>query len=302
MFIEPNEYIIIMDMNSDEIERRITYDDMCKLRDAGVKTLYFQAAIRWELMQPTPDAPFCWDIVDGWVNKARRVGLKMLIPFIYSIPPWKPDEYFFSREQVEKAYGVPNYENKEVSEEFDRMIKEAIERYSGDDCQVINAIPCNGELAFHIWTYDNKFHCPEDVLIDFIIERQKLFEAQHNEIWTAYHPYTDPLYWKPVYNALFETFPNSTHYGIIFTYVQRNERHFFEKIKYNQDRGMIYYGGTEYIQGMRQNVPKLISGNMRMLTAPKHPYQHIANVNEWTRNEIRWALGEYEKERLFINV
>ena len=296
MFIEPNEHIIIMDMNDNLPERRLTFNEMLILKDAGVKTLYCQAAIRWEPMQPTPDAPFSWEIVDHWVDKARRAGLKMLIPFIYSIPPWKPDNFFFSREAVEAAYGVASYTNPEVSEELDDMIVKTIARYSGDDCQVVYSIPCNGELAFHLWTRDNQIHCDKDHLVKWVTDRQRLFEAQHGEIWTAYHPYTDPLYWNPIYDGLFAAFPDSKHYGIIFTYVQRNERHFFERIKANQDRGMIYYGGTEYIQGLRNNVSKLMKGNMRMFTAPKHPYQHIDKVDRWASDEIKWAIEQYNTD------
>jgi len=296
MFIEPDEYLIIMDMNDNDVNRRLTFDEMLMLKDAGVKTIYWQAAIRWEQMQPTPDAPFDWSRVDEYVEMIRRAGLKVLIPFIYSFPKWKPDNFFFSREVVEQAYGVMSYTNPAVAAELDAMLKEAIRRYTADDVQLVYSIPCNGELAFHLWTFDNKCHCPEDVLVNWVIERQKIFEPQHGEIWTAYHPYTDPLYWKPIYNALFETFPQSKHYGIIFTYVQHGMRHFHTRIKENQERGMTYYGGTEYIQGMRTNVPKLLSGNMRMLTAPKHPYQKIDRVTGWAQDEIRWALEQYHTD------
>jgi len=296
MFLQPDDHLIIMDMHADEPERRLTADEMKRLCDAGVQTIFLQAAIRWDIMQPTPDAPFDWSYIDRWVEMARSAGLKMLLPFIYSFPRWKPDWWFFSRAQVEQAYGVPSYTNQDVIGELTEMLHETIARYSAPDLQVFFSIPCNAELPFHLFTTDNACHVPEPVLLAWLIHFQTIFEAEHGEIWTAYHPYCDPVYWKPVYSTLFESFPHSKHYGFIFTYVQRREPHFFRALQYNQERGLQYYGGTEYIQGLRANVPKLIGGNMRMLTAPKHPYQHVKKIDDWAISEIKWALEQYQQD------
>jgi len=302
MFIQPDEYMILMDQHEfGELEPyNMTADEMRMIRDAGVKTVYRQAAVRWDLCQPAPDAPFDWSTIDVFMERAQKAGLKVLLPFIYSIPEWKPDDYFLRRERVFSAYGIPNYNNPAVADELDALITEMIQRYSSTDCQVINAIPINGELPFHIGTHDGNWHVEPDVYIDWIVSRQRLFEAENQEIWTAYHPFTDPVWWRPVYDALFEAFPNSHHYGIIFTYVQHDFPYFHAAIEYNQKRGMIYYGGTEYTEGIRRNVPKLIHKGLRMITAPKHTFTKTKTVTPNMVEEIRWAIEQYDTDWIML--
>ena len=295
MFIEPDEHLIIMDMNhGGGVD--LTYDEMCLLRTAGVRTLYYQAAIRWDVMQPKDGAPLDWSVVDSFVENARRAGLKMLIPFVYSIPRWKPDEFFYSREQAgELCYGVPNYGSADVTAELDAFMVEVIERYGGEDAQVIYSIPGNGEFALHLWPRSPKMDYPMNEFVAWVVARQRILVEQHDEIWTGYHPYTSPEYWEPVYGALFSEFPFARHYGFIFTYVQHSRPHIKELIHYNQRYGMTYYAGTEYVQGMAGHVPRLIDGGVRMLTAPKHPFQQYRGIEPWMLETIEKAIAQYEE-------
>jgi hypothetical protein len=66
-------------------------------------------------------------------------------------------------------------------------------------------------------------------------------------------------------------------------------------LDYNREHGLIYYGGTEYVQGLRENVPKLLEKRARMLTAPKHPYQKNEQVQDWMLTDIEWAIGQYNE-------
>jgi hypothetical protein len=271
MFIEPDEFLIVMDMN---VGGRIdlTFEEMCLLRTAGVRTLYYQAAIRWDVMQPEPGLPMDWSVVDRFVENGRAAGLKMLIPFLYSLPPWKPDEWFYNRAIQGQAYGVPVIDNDEVTGELDEFMAETVRRYGGDDVQVIYAIPANGEFAFDLES-SIVMPYPMQMFTDWVVERQRPLVAQHGEVWTAYHPVSNPGYWKPVYGALF--------------------------LKWNRQHiNMTYFGGTEYVQGMRENVPKLVKGHMRMLVAPKHPWQPNRRIERWMLEEIQWALKQYQDERV----
>lgn len=293
MFIEPDDYLLIMDMNEGN-DVDLTLDEMHLLKDVGVKTLYYWAAFRWDRMQPTPTSPINWGDADRFVERARKAGLKMLLPFVYSYPKWKPDEFFHSRELVEHCYGIPNYINEQATAEIDELMREAILRYWADDVQVIWSIPGNGEFPFHIWPRHGELECPMESLIEWVLARQRVLVQQHNEIWTMYHPYTAPKYWHPLYDALFAEFPDAKHYGIIFTYVQHLHPHFMPFLQYNKDRGMTYYGGTEYVQGMEANVPRLLGDGVRMLTAPKHMYQPKRAIEPWMLDEIEKAIGQYD--------
>ena len=292
-FIEDDERLLIMDMNLSPDSIALTYDEMVMLKGAGVKTLYFQAGMRWDIMQPSLDAPFDWSRIDRFVNDARRAGLKMLIPVIYAFPHWFPDEFFFSREANGESYGVPDYNSAEAAGIIDDMICATINRYTADDCQVVFSIPSNGEFPFHQWPSNGStVGYDMDTFVSWVVDRQRLFVAQHDEVWTAYHPYTNPTYWRPLYGALFSEFPIARHYGIIFTYVQHGQPHIQQLIDSNRLGGMRYFAGAEYVQGLRPNMGKLKAGNMRALIAPKHPYQKYDKIEEWMLDDIAWAIEE----------
>ena len=160
---------------------------------------------------------------------------------------------------------------------------------------MIYAIPANGEFALHLFPAHGRMDYPMELFTSWVVDRQRLMELQHGEIWTAYHPYTDPEYWSPVYGALFSAFPFAKHYGIIFTYVQHiGRKHIRERIQENQKwEAMTYFAGTEYIQGMRENVPILKAGGARMFTAPKHNFQKHRKIEPWMLEEIEWAISQY---------
>jgi len=290
MFIEPDEYLIIMDMNERDTDVSLTLAEMKMLKGAGVKTVYLQGLIRWERMQPDKNMDVDWAVPDGFVERARDAGLKMLIPCLFSLPKWLPDEFFYSRKSNGQLYDVPAYDNPEAAEMIDDFIMTVCDRYYGSDAQVIYSIPGNGEFALN---GHGRMDYPMEVFTDWVVERQRILAAQHNEIWTAFHPYFDPGYWKHLYGALFSAFPYDQHYGIIFTYVQHKMEHIQELLNYCREYGMKYYGGTEYVQGMRSNVPFLMETKTRMLTAPKHPYQRYSEIEPWMLDEIIWATRQY---------
>ena len=94
----------------------------------------------------------------------------MLIPFIYSLPAWKPDEWFYSRSVQGAAYGVPVPDNDELTAEFDDFIAEIIRRYGGPDVQVIYAIPANGEFAFDLES-STQMPYPMKLWTDWVVNR-----------------------------------------------------------------------------------------------------------------------------------
>ena len=292
MFIDADEAIIIMDMNERNIEVALTLNEMKMLKSAGIKTVYLQGLIRWDKLQPEKTVPIDWSVPDGFVDRARAAGLKMLIPCLFSIPQWKPDDFFYSRQNNGQLYDVPDYSSDEVGEELDDFNLQLIARYGGADAQVVYSIPGNGEFALN---GTGQMDYPMEMFTDWVVDRQRVLTNQFNEIWTAYHPVVQPAYWKPVYGALYSAFPYAKHYGIIFTYVQHEVPHFQEMLNFNRDAGMVYYGGSEYVQGIRPNLERMKAEKTRMLTCPKHPYQMNEEISDWMLDDIRWALEEYNE-------
>jgi hypothetical protein len=289
-----------MDMNVDYLApgTELTQDEMFMLRDAGVKTIYYQAGIRWDRMQPAPNEPVDWSNVDRWVEKGRKAGLKMLIPPVFSFPRWLPNEFFLSHEydRDSDAFGVPNYTNPDALDTMVDWVSNVIFRYAAEDVQVIYSMPINGEFVTELYPRTPYIPFDVQVLIDWNVKIQSMLAAQHGEVWTIYNSYINPVWWFDYFTGLREAFPPDKfdHYGYVFTYVQHiGISHVQRCLNFNQDARMIYFGGTEYVQGMRTNVPILKRHGARMLTAPKHPYQGHKAVNEWMQNEIRWALDYY---------
>ena len=293
MFVHPDNRLLVMNTNDG---RTLTADEMRMLVDAGLDTIYMQGAIYWDRMQPSPGAPLDWRNPDEQVEAARQAGAKILMPFCYSLPAWKPDNWFHSREIIATSYGIASYTNPDVAAELDAFALEVIERYKGDDFQLIFSLPCNNEFPFTMWPTTPLSPIPVEDLAQWVVDRQRIYEAQYNEVWTAYHPYTNPVYWDAVYGALFSFYPFARHYGITFTYVQHNHLHIKPLIKRNQDKGMIYYGGAEYVQGMRVNYDKLRSNGMRMLVAPKHPFQPVDKITPDLIEEMLSVLDLYNDQ------
>lgn len=294
MFLQPDERILIMD----SWNRPLTADEMRALHVAGVQTVYYQGGVRWDEMQPQPNAPMDYSQLDAYMDRARWAGLKVLLPFCWSFPAWKPDDWFYSREVQEGSYGIMSYTNPVTALEIDSFMTALINRYRMDDFQLVFALPCNGEFPYHKWPIDGRWHTDPDALIDWVCKRQEILAAQHGEVWSAYHPYTNPEYWHPLHDALFNRFFGCRHYGIIFTYVQHSQPHIKPLLDYNKQHGMTYYVGTEYVQGMRSNMDKIKRGGMRMLTAPKHPYQSNDKVEPWMLNTIMWANEELANAKI----
>jgi hypothetical protein len=294
MFLDRDEYIIVMDMNLRQRDIGMSAAQLGMLADAGVRTVYFHAAIRWDKMQPRPEDEIDWSWPDRCVERARAAGLKSLIPCLFTIPQWKPDHYFYSRQDNGQLYDVPNYSDDETGADLDEFIGRIIDRYAGEDVQVVYSIPGNGEFACNGFP---RMDYPMEVFTGWVVDRQRPLAAQHGEIWTAYHPIQAPPYFKPIYGALFSAYPFEKHYGIIFTYVQHSLPHFHEWIRENQEAGMIYFGGSEYVQGLKQNLEKLMAGKMRMFTAPTHPYQGHEEIRPWMQREIQEAIGRYGRRK-----
>ena len=301
-FLDPDDYIIIMDMNVGNLApgTELTLDEMKMLADAGVKTLYYQAAVRWDRMQPTQDSPIDWSNLDQWVENGRKAGMKMLVPPVFSFPRWLPNDFFLSHEydRDSDAFGVPNYTNPDALEIMIDWVSGVVNRYYADDVQVIHSMPINGEFVVEL--YPRTPHIPFDVkvLIDWNIAIQSILAAQHGEVWSIYNSYINPVWWFDYFAGLRQYFPPEKykHYGYVFTYVQHiGITHVQRCLNFNQDTGMIYFGGTEYVQGMRRNVPILKRNGARMLCAPKHPYQQFKTVTPWMQDEIRWAIEQYGK-------
>lgn len=289
MFIEHNEHLIIME----EHVSPLTPFDLALLAGCGVKTVYYQASVRWQEMQPSESAGIDWRELDRRVEQAQKAGLRSLVPFVHELPTWKPDDWYFTRDGL----GIPNYQNPQTGADLDEFARAIIARYPPEWFQLIYGMPADGEFPVEFWPYTNTLPFPNHVLADWVVARQRVLEAQHGEVWTAFHHYTGPVWIDDVYRALAGKFPNSRHYGIAFTHFVHNRPETQKALRHMRDAyGMRYFAGSEYVQGLRGHTGRCIGeGVWGFITCPTHSYQQYRTVEPWMLPEIALAMRELEK-------
>lgn len=282
-FLHRDDRIIIMDLEAN----RLTLDELKRIADIGIQTTYYHEAINWQKMQPTEDSPIDFGRLDEYIENIQKVGMKTLLPFLHRLPTWKPDKWYFTREKE----GIPSYGNPQVGDDLDEFAKQIISRYDPQLFQLIYAIPGDGEFPCHFWPTAPDLPFPTRVLSDFVIERQRLLAQQHGEVWTAYHCYTEPVWWDSFYTALRTAYPVSQFYGIAFTLYIHNQGRIYDWYRRTSERyNMGYFGGSEYCQGLAKHTPICISqGHRGFITAPIHPFQEHKRLESWMLEDLMFA-------------
>ena len=289
MFIEPNEHIIIMEQRSNHL----THDELLALRDIGIKTVSLTAGVQWHIIQPCPDE---WHhhYLDNRVREYEAAGIKALIGFVDCMPRWKPDDWYYEAVKSPRiGRGFISYQNPQVAEDIDNLLDILIDRYSGYNVQFIYAMPSEGEFPFPI----PRGLTPRDDDYDFaawVVERQRRFEAQYGEIWTAFHHTCSPTYLGPTLHALRDSYPDSAHYGIQYSY-WRHGRDVQTAIQIvQQNLGIQYYVGSEFINGIEAVTPHAIRQNLRLITCPIHTYQSERRLLPYMIDKIADSLRKYD--------
>lgn len=293
MFMPQNDRLIIM---SDYINPLLP-EEFIMLADAGAKTVFMQGGFLWREMQPTPESPINWTMVDDFIGNARRAGLRALIPFVCSLPDWFPPDWYYSREISGSAHNIASYINPDVATAIDNLLAEAIARYSVG-VQFIFGMPSDGEFPTCFWPDRHDIDFSHEVLRDWVIARQRLFVLQSNEIWTAYHPYTRPAWWNCVYDGLKAAYPNSIHRQIVYTYWphQQTNPDVEWYVQAQRGRGIGVFVGSEWVTGLRANMRWMQeAGLYGFLTCPNHYTQINKRITPWQLKEIEWAVVELEK-------
>ena len=292
MFMQPNDRLIIMN----DAHNHLLPHEFSALAGVGVKTILFQGGFCWDTMQPAEDSPFNWDKIDGFVAECDRAGLRALMPMICSLPDWFPPDWYYSKETSGPAHYIPSYTNPHAAQAIDGLITEAIARYSGAPVQFTFGMPSDGEFPTNFWPSLHDIDFPHEVLRDWIIGRQKVFVTQYNEVWTAYHPYTEPAWWNCVYDGLMAAFPEATHRQLVYTYWPHSGKASVEQyVEANRKRGIGMFVGSEWVTGLRAHMRWLQErGLYGFLTCPNHYTQINKRVTQWMLDDIAWSVKELE--------
>lgn len=294
MFIEPDEHVIIME---DVVYNPFSIDDIKKLEDGGVRTIFLTNIINWkEIYSPTWNDRN-WDVIDRKIEKYLNTNLKLLIHFHGKGLPerfwWKDEEGWLADKPDYKVWSdysphhIPDYGNEEYTNAVDDFAFELFQRYSNyhNKIQFIYAIPDDGEFPF--FPHWPTVPIPFDVVMEFILDIEHRLSFQFGEVWTNFHNQTG--IWNAeniseVYRILRASFLKSKRYAVQF-------EHFIHPIstqmyvkKYAEEYGVRFFVGSNYCEGLHENLERGVEqGIWGFLTAPMHYLNDVKHtkVEDW---------------------
>ena len=274
MFLDADEHMLIMD----DMDSLMSIQDFQKLESGGVKTVYLHEAIHLQtIFSKNNQYESDWSSVDARINPLlENTNLKMLVPF-FSNPPRVLQHFWY-------ADNVINYGDPEVGKSIDEYFTLVRNHLPLNRVQLVYAFDSDGEF---IWrTKAKSIPYSEQQVIDFMVDRQKLFSIQHNEVWNNLH---NTLGWvwdwiDKINSNLCLQFPHCSHYRIQFSHFPMTWPPFaYDIIRKNYDLyGIKSFVGSEYIEGININMPKAIGQKVwGYFTSPIHHYTKRKRVDDW---------------------
>ena len=294
MFIEPDEHVIIME---DTSLLPFSSDDLRKLEDGGVRTIFVTNIICWNKIYSGGD----WSTIDSKIDKFEKTNLKLIIPFHgKDLPPkfkWNNDAWLSQRPSFTRwadySSFAPDYSNPEYVQAVDNFADELFKRYSDRKIQFIFAIPDDGEFPF--FPHWNEWPIPIETMLKFIHGRQEVLSKQYGEIWTNYHNQTgcwNAKYVPLMYETLRKEFPNIPYYAVQFEHFTLGVPSQVFIKKHTEEHGIRFFVGSNYVEGLRDNLKAGIEQKTwGFLTAPLHrcnPVKHT-HVEDWMISIIQKA-------------
>jgi hypothetical protein len=158
-FFAPDEHFILMDKNQANfweqppaLEGYISEDDLRMLYDCGIRTAYM-FDMKWNSIE-TSKGVYDWHYADDYVERATRLGYKVLIPSSTYIPQWFPDDWYlwdasgkpFDHHDVapDTKHAISPW-NSEAREYELRFLELLHHRYLATNVLVINSYTLAGE-------------------------------------------------------------------------------------------------------------------------------------------------------------
>jgi len=307
MFIKPNEHIIVME----DILTPFSYDDIRMLEDAGMTLVYLSTSIFWDKIYHRHSDTLDWYSLDARIEKFLDSGLKIILPFYHTMPTWFPDDWYIKKHEL-LTHIIPNYANEEYGRAVDTFAAQILDRYSNykNRIQLTYAIPAGGEF-FWDDTMTKNYPLSDEVLFQFITNRQRALVTQHGEIWLYVHNFLgNPNNWNNthlsfLYQHLTEQFPDNPLYSIQFAHFTTagSPNHIEGQMKvkeYNEKYVVQFFVGSEYCEGLTTNFDAAIEQKVRgFFTAPMHlthPLKHTS-VQPWMVNALRETNKKFEELR-----
>lgn len=332
-FLKDDEFFLLMDIAATaspdplrvslEPEQRYHHIDeegLKALAGAGIRTtLPFQ--LIWKETETAPGV-YDWSYLDGYVERARRVGLKtILFTTTCGYPDWMPDWWF-----VKTATGAVHREAlspwvPEAMQANEDFIRLQMQHFQADDILVASAQLTVGETvllneaafyddaavaSYRYRTDSEDVPDPADAAtnewlmetyLEMLVRQQTLLANNPNhEIFVMLHPaisdfgyYGNGNKWiTEILHELKRSIPEVSINHIYYTWVQWQnywQRMGLWRMQFQEN----VFGGAEYAEGLKNTTPLAIEQGLRgQIIAPCYPGIHD-HVEPWMVEEVKAA-------------
>jgi Beta-galactosidase len=313
-FITPDDHIILMDIPK-VTGQRVSQDEMCQLRDAGILTT-FRFYTEWDEVNP---APGVWDFsgLDAYVAQANAVGMKTLLACYSHGPSWAPTDWL-----VQTATGpqprVLSPWNEAAQAASLELYTKMRDHFTSPTVEVIDTWLVDGETMF---LNEPAWYDPEalasyklvmgssavpavlnpdtdkwlhDSYIGMYMNQQTILQAAHNEVWTALHPALAGMYqngniWIPDLLANYATFPGVQICQFYYTWIQWQYL-WPAMLAWKAQFNTHVFGGAEYSTGLPTTAPAAKAFGGGLLCGVLHPFTGIPVLQPGMVQLIREAI------------
>ena len=297
MFIGPKDRLIIMDLAGHRGHPALSISDFQKLEEVGVSTIEFTA-----IGYLDKDWKIIYDVLDGVL---RNTGLKILCPFWRTAPA---GEDWLLGDEI-------NYGDPKVGKSIDETTLRFLDGLGNnrDRVQVNYGYGIRGgEVDWMRYEYrlnpgqtgqhNRVGEAPpvsDERVAEFVVERQKILSAQHNEVWTSFlNTHCSKHHPRPMIidNALYDAYPDCTHYRLQHWYFPCMDNDYARGLIRNNPKSK-YFVGSEWVPGLETNYKAgMEQGAWGFLTSPIHAYSGEASFQEWMLNTIGNAIKRLNNE------
>ena len=267
MFLEKDERLLIMEIyplkNYSSQFLTLSILDLLKVERVGVKTIH------WD--------NFCFtdpDWEDRLNNILENTNLKILLPFWFYPPPGA--NWFLG--------GEINYADADVGKEIDEYTLKCLDliSYAKDRVQLTYAYASSGEFYWLKYEDWGAHEHQNEMVAEFVVERQKILSSQHDEVWMKPHDVMGGALHTSlvVNNALYAAFPDCKHYRV--------QHHYFPWINrlwvdapLRRVPWAKYFVGSQWVAGLGTNYDRGMGhGAWGFLTSPVHTEARETRIND----------------------
>lgn len=329
-FLASDDSMLLMDIPNID-GHLFSEEELRALRDAGVRTtMMFGNDIN--LCNPS-DGVYAWEIIDGYVERATRCGLNVMIPTYTQAPLWGPD-HWYAHTRAGILRGLISPWSAAGQEYLLNHYQMLVDRYASRTVAIVNTQLTNGETilineaayydaaaaqSYHD-EYGSSFWPNRDTregdertdawmrksYLSMMQTQARVLSTQPAQLmFSAIHPaiadfglYGNGNKWYADLLAMYrDTYPEHDIVWVLYTWAQWSYYHPIVRAL-KDSLGLRVYGGAEYAEGLPGNTPIAIEAGIDgQFLGPCHPFTGHRAILPFMLENIRAAIGQWNSAR-----